>query len=294
MEMEHEQCTSASYYYYPVAEPATASPAIHDTTQSEMLLQLEAFLLDGIDANVSSDWSSPLPSSTTSTSSEVGAAMGSSTTNGCQQWSPGTDNIIDDMMQMELDAFLIGMGAGDTASGSDCTGWLSPSSSSSSETATVSPSTPPDADASAPGKKRQVFIGVRKRPWGKFAAEIRDSTRKGARVWIGTFDTPEDAALAYDQAAFSARGSTAVLNFPVELVQESLGALTIPGTGCGGSPILAQKRRQSKRTRRSKKVSPAAGSCRKNAKEEMEAAALARRCSDVSGMVVAVALTSSL
>ena len=86
------------------------------------------------------------------------------------------------------------------------------------------------------GGYRRRFRGVRQRPWGKYAAEIRDSTRNGARVWLGTFDTPDAAALAYDQAAFSVRGPAAVLNFPVKLVQESLRAL---GLGVGRAAAAA-------------------------------------------------------
>ncbi|KAL7154339.1 hypothetical protein ABFS83_04G227500 [Erythranthe nasuta] len=60
--------------------------------------------------------------------------------------------------------------------------------------------------------KNTKFVGVRQRPSGKWVAEIKNTTQK-IRMWLGTFDTAEEAAQAYDEAACLLRGSSRRTNF---------------------------------------------------------------------------------
>ncbi|PON79376.1 AP2/ERF transcription factor [Parasponia andersonii] len=105
--------------------------------------------------------------------------------------------------------------------GSEATKTATPTTSTTTTTTTTN-----TVQSRHPAIRR--FVGVRQRPSGRWVAEIKDSSQR-VRLWLGTYDTPEEAARAYDEAARALRGENARTNF----------AAPPPPDSCKSSPLVS-------------------------------------------------------
>ncbi|MBA0572931.1 hypothetical protein Golob_000233 [Gossypium lobatum] len=96
-----------------------------------------------------------------------------------------------------------------------------------------------------PQNQNCIYRGVRQRTWGKWVAEIR-VPNKGKRLWLGTFPTAFQAALAYDEAAKTMYGEKAILNMPHGSDTTTTTSASSESTTATASDVKAEVREEAK------------------------------------------------